>query len=121
MAALAASTSRRAGMAVKVARTIPVVYSAATERTPRAPRMTTATHIPVSEVLVGSNAWRCWALMVAHELAWTAVARAEKPMAATTVMATVRHVEGRVRSLVHSALTARRVAVARTERTGELG
>ena len=42
-------------------------------------------------------------------------------MAATTVMATVRHVEGRVRSLVHSALTARRVAVARTEGAGELG
>src|ERR1019366_7619866 len=81
VAALAASTSARAGMAVKVARTIPVVYSAATDRTPRAPRMTTATHIPVREVLVGSNAWRCGALMVAHELAWTAVATAEKPMA----------------------------------------
>jgi hypothetical protein len=59
--------------------------------------------------------------MVAHELAWTAVATAEKPMAATTVMATVRHVEGRVASLVHSAFRARRVAVARTEGTAELG
>ena len=121
MAALAASTSRRAGIAVKVVRIIPVVYSAATDLTPRAPRMTTATHSPVSEVLVGSNAWRCWALMVAQELAWTAVAMAEKPMAATTVMATVRHVEGRVRTLVHSALSARRAAMARTEGTAELG
>ena len=70
MAALAASTSRRAGMALKVARTIPVVYSAGRRTARRGhPRMTTARASPVSEVLVGSNAWRCWALIVAHELA----------------------------------------------------
>ena len=66
--------------------------------------------------LVGSNAWRCWAVMVAHWLAWESRGTAtQKPMAMTMVMAAVRHVEGRVRSFVHSALRMRAVRVRRRE------
>jgi hypothetical protein len=55
------------GVAVKVDRNIPVEYSAVTVRTASAPSSTAPTKKnPPSEQAVGSNALRCWALMVAH-------------------------------------------------------
>ena len=125
VAALAASTSRLAGMAVKVDRIIPVEYSAVTVRTASAPRTTAAIMTPISEALVGSNAWRCWAVMVCHWLISERATATPKPMAKTTVRAAVRQVEGRVRSFVHSALRMglrmRLVEVARTGRAGVSG
>ena len=47
VAALAASTARRAGRAVKVARIMPVEYSAVMVRTARAPRTTAANSRPI--------------------------------------------------------------------------
>ncbi len=42
--------------------------------------------------------------MVAHWLAWEMQRTAPKPIDMATAMTAVRHVEGSVRSLVHSAL-----------------
>ena len=104
VAALAASTSRLAGIAVKVERIIPVEYSAVTVRTASAPRITAAIMTPLSEALVGSNTWRCWAVMVCHWLISERATATLKAMTMARVRAAVRQVEGRVRSFVHSAL-----------------
>ena len=68
MAALAASTSRRAGIAAKVERIIPVEYSAVTVRTASAPSITAAIMTPLIKALAKSNAWRCGAVMECHWL-----------------------------------------------------
>src|SRR5450756_5845 len=93
-------------MAVKVDRIIPVEYSAVTVRTASAPSSTAPTRKkPPSEQAVGSNVRRCWAVMAAHWLACEMQRTAPKAMEMVMAMKAVRHVEGRVRSLVHSALT----------------
>src|SRR5450631_1955435 len=55
VAALAASTSGLAGMALKVDRIMPVEYSAVTVRTASAPRTTAAIMTPLSEALLGRH------------------------------------------------------------------
>ncbi len=104
MAALPASTSRLAGMAVKVERIMPEAYSAVTDRTASAPSSTAAIMMPNSEQLVGSNVWRCPGVMLAHWLAWEITRTAPRPMEKTKAKTAVRQVEGRVRSFVHSPL-----------------
>ena len=52
--------------------------------------------------------------MVAHAWAWETQRIAPKAIEMTVAMTTVRHVEGRVRSLVHSALRARLIFGVRT-------
>jgi hypothetical protein len=66
VAALAARTSGRAGMAVEVDRIIPVEYSEVTVFTASAPSATAAIMTPAIEALAGSKTWRCWAVMVCH-------------------------------------------------------
>jgi hypothetical protein len=61
--------------------------------------------------------------MVCHWLTWEATPAAVKAIEKTVAITAVRHVEGRVRSFVHSALRALVVvviAVARTVGTGML-
>ena len=102
-------------MAVKVDRIIPVAYSAVTVRTASDPRSTAPTRKnPPNEQAVGSNVRRCWAVMVAHWLAWEMHRTAPKPTEMVTAMTAVRQVEGRVRSFVHSAFTVRLIVVFRT-------
>ena len=120
VAALAASTSRLAGMALKVDRIIPVEYSAVTVRTASAPRTTAAIMTPLIEALVGSNTWRCCAVMVCHWLTSEKATATPKPTPRARVRAAVRQVEGRVRSFVHSALRVRLIKVARAGRAGVL-
>ena len=55
VAALAASTSRRAGIALKVVRIMPVEYSAVTVRTASAPSRVAAMMTPNSDALVASK------------------------------------------------------------------
>ena len=52
--------------------------------------------------------------MVDHCWTWETQRIVPRAMDMTVAMTTVRHVEGRVRSLVHSALTARRIFGVRT-------
>ena len=104
IAALPASTSRRAGMAVKVERIMPEAYSAVTDRRASEPSSTAAIMMPNSEQLVASNVRRCWSVMVAHWLASEITRTAPTPMEKTKAKAAVRQVEGRVRSFVHSPL-----------------
>ena len=111
VAALAASTSRLVGMALKVDRIIPVEYSAVTVRTASVPRTTAAIMTPLSEALVGSNTWCCWAVMVCHWLISETATATPKPIPTARVRAAVRQVEGRVRSFVHSALRVRLIEV----------
>ena len=106
-AALAASTRRRVGVAVKVDRIIPVEYSAVTDRTASDPSNTAPTKKnPPNEQAVGSNV--C-ALLGGHggPLAGLGDTQddAQDRWRRSTAMTAVRHVEGSVRSLVHSALS----------------
>ncbi len=48
--------------------------------------------------------WRCWAVMVAHAWTWEMQRIVPKAMEMVMAMTAVRHVEGSVRSLVHSDL-----------------
>jgi hypothetical protein len=123
VAALAASTSGLAGMALKVDRIIPVEYSAVTVRTASVPSTTAAIMTPLIEALTGSNNWRCWAVMVCHWLICDKATATLKPMPRTRARVAVRQVEGRVRSFVHSALRMRALRVRLTEaaRTGRAG
>ena len=98
-------------MAANVARIIPVEYSAVTVFTASAPRTTAAIMTPDIEALAGSNTWRCWAVMVCHWLASEKARATPKPMATIMVKTAVRQVEGRVRSLVHSARAILRVVM----------
>ena len=117
-AALPASTSRRAGMAVKVERIMPEAYSAVTDRAPSAPSSTAAIMMPKSEQLVASNVARWPGVMVAHWLTWEMTRIAPVPMEKTKAKMAVRSVEGRVRSFVHSPLRILLIAVARTGSAG---
>ena len=124
MAALPVSTSRLAGMAVKVERIMPEAYSAVTDRTASDPSSTAAIMTPNNEQLVASKVW-CWAaVMVAHWLAWESTRTAPAPMEKTKAKMAVRHVEGRVRSFVHSALRTLLISVGcshRQCRSGRVG
>ena len=60
--------------------------------------------MPNSEQLVASKLPRCSGVMVAHPLACDITRTAPAPMEKTKAKAAVRHVEGRVRSFVHSPL-----------------
>ena len=113
--ALAASTRRLVGVAVKVDRIIPVTYSAVTARTPSAASSTAPTKTtPKSEQAVGSNIWRCPAVIFAHCWTWERQRIAPRPTEMMMAMTAVRQVEGRVRSLVHSALAILRILGVRT-------
>ena len=68
------------------------------------------------EVLVGSKAWCCLAVMVSHWATWEATMAVPRPMEMARAPATARQVERRVRSLVHSALRVRRRVVTRADR-----
>src|ERR1700723_3690816 len=103
--ALAASTHRLVGIAAKVHQIIPVTYSAVMARTPSAASTTAPTKtMPKREQAVGSNVWRCPAVIFAHCWTWETQRIAPRATEMTRAMTTVRQVEGRVRSLVHSDL-----------------
>ena len=70
--------------------------------------------MPNSEQAVGSKIWRCWAVMVDHAWTWETQRIVPRAIDMTVAMTTVRHVEGRVRSLVHSAFRARLIFGVRT-------
>ena len=69
--ALAASTRRLVGVAVKVDRIIPVTYSAVMVRTPSAASSTAPTKTTPNE---GTGGWverrRCWAVIFDHCWTW---------------------------------------------------
>src|SRR5947209_376255 len=104
MAALAARTPRRPGMAVNVTRIMPEVYSEVMARTARDPRMHAANSTPMRAVLVGSNSAWALALIWSHWLTWATQTRAARPTEIPTAPPTVNHVDRSVRSFVHSAL-----------------
>jgi hypothetical protein len=74
-------------MALKVDRIIPVEYSAVTVRTASAPRTTAAIMTPLMEALVGSNTWRCCAVMVCHWLTSEKATATPKPTPRARVLA----------------------------------
>ena len=108
VAALAAITSRRAGIALKVERIMPVAYSAVTVRTASAPSRVATMMTPNSDALVASK------FRAAGRSSWPVErsTAAVKPMARAAANAAVRQVEGRVRSFVHSPLRCRLIVVA---------
>src|ERR1700678_3435922 len=117
--ALAASTRRLSGVAAKVDRIIPVTYSEVMARTPRAAIRTAPTNtMPKREQAVGSNVWRCPAVIFDHCWTWETTRIAPRATERTKAMTTVLHVEGRVRSLVHSALAILRILGVRTDGAG---
>ena len=117
--ALAASTRRLVGVAAKVDRIIPVAYSAVMARTPSAASSTAPTKTtPKREQAVGSNVWRCPAVIFDHCWTWETQRIAPRATEMTMAMTTVRQVEGRVRSLVHSALAILRILGVRTGGAG---
>ena len=105
-------------MEANVERIMPVAYSALTDRTASAPSSTAAIMTPNNEQLVASKV-RCWAaVMMAHWSAWEITRTAPAAMEKTKAKAAVRHVEGRVRSFVHSALRILLMVMACTGRAG---
>jgi hypothetical protein len=113
--ALAARTRRLVGVTANVERIIPVAYSAVMARTPSAARTTAPTKtMPTREQAVGSNVWRCPAVIFDHRCTWETQRIAPRPTEITVAITTVRQVEGRVRSLVHSASAILRFLGART-------
>jgi hypothetical protein len=103
------------GVAAKVDRIIPVAYSAVIARTPSAARITAPTKTtPKREQAVGSNVWRCPAVIFDHCWTWETQRIAPSPTEMTKAMTAVLQVEGRVRSFVHSALALLRILGVRT-------
>ena len=97
---LAVSTTGRRGTADKVARMVPVPYSALMTRTPRTPKMSWPRKMPIRLRRVGSS-------MISEGLT-VPVPSAHKPTTASPVATRVHIVERTDHSLVHSAAMALR-------------
>src|SRR5579875_617705 len=108
---LAARTTGRRGMAVSVARMVPVPYSALTTSAPRTPMASWPRKNPVRLWRVGSKVSLSGrSVLVDHVWAVVAVARTPMPITATAVTARLQPVERTDHSLVHSARAAWRRA-----------
>jgi hypothetical protein len=102
MATLAPSTCGRLGAAEKVARMVPVPYSALITSTPSTPIASWQNKTAVRLTLVGSKLVRLASDMVAQWARVSAVANALMPIPTTTVRPSVHIVDRTVRSFVHS-------------------